>query len=88
MVTQATISVKSSCSDRYYTVQPEGDAPWCSCKDHQHRHRMCKHIREHRKGEKIMTLMPRPEHKLGELYPPEVMEGITAAVLNLSLIHI
>ena len=75
----AEFQVMSSDGSRTYAVQPFGDAPWCMCRDHTHRQRICKHIRQLR-GEDMTT--PNTAIAMRERYTPAVMDGVTEAVLN------
>ena len=75
----AEFHVMSSNGSGAYSVQPFGDAPWCTCPDHTNRHRICKHIRQIR-GDDMTT--PTTAIAMRERYTPAVMDGVTEAVLN------
>ena len=62
-----------------YYVQPFGDSPWCTCADYHYRHRICKHIRKLR-GDDMTT--PQTAVALRDQYMPEVLDGVTEAVMN------
>ena len=75
----AEFQVTGSRDSNTYAVQPFGDAPWCTCPDHQYRKRICKHIK-HIRGDDMTT--PNTAITMRERYSTDVMDGVTEAVLN------